>query len=143
MNKGRLWLKRMLNLAVDNGISENNPADRISQVDKVAAEDKRHPYSTGDLNCIFGSVLFGGAPPEGRIRHPSLLKAEHSRWLPVLGLFQGARLTELGQLHRTDVRYELGIHYLARSEEHTSELQSLMRISYAVFCLKKNNIKDN
>src|SRR3546814_1924240 len=27
----------------------------------------------------------------------------------------------------------------ARSEEHTSELQSLMRISYAVFCLKKTN----
>src|SRR3546814_2443498 len=27
--------------------------------------------------------------------------------------------------------------YLCRSEEHTSELQSLMRISYAVFCLKK------
>src|SRR3546814_5609044 len=27
---------------------------------------------------------------------------------------------------------------MARSEEHTSELQSLMRISYAVFCLKKN-----
>src|SRR3546814_4412650 len=30
---------------------------------------------------------------------------------------------------------------LARSEEHTSELQSLMRISYAVFCLKKKNNK--
>src|SRR3546814_4996390 len=29
---------------------------------------------------------------------------------------------------------------VARSEEHTSELQSLMRISYAVFCLKKKNI---
>src|SRR3546814_5340574 len=29
----------------------------------------------------------------------------------------------------------------ARSEEHTSELQSLMRTSYAVFCLKKKNIK--
>src|SRR3546814_6502123 len=28
--------------------------------------------------------------------------------------------------------------WLARSEEHTSELQSLMRISYAVFCLQKN-----
>src|SRR3546814_5754147 len=28
---------------------------------------------------------------------------------------------------------------LQRSEEHTSELQSLMRISYAVFCMKKNN----
>src|SRR3546814_7395194 len=29
-----------------------------------------------------------------------------------------------------------------RSEEHTSELQSLMRISYAVFCLKKKNHKE-
>src|SRR3546814_7444527 len=36
-----------------------------------------------------------------------------------------------------------GIKYLARerSEEHTSELQSLMRISYAVFCLKKKKKK--
>src|SRR3546814_4504751 len=38
--------------------------------------------------------------------------------------------------------YEAGYHVLVvlcdmRSEEHTSELQSLMRISYAVFCLKK------
>src|SRR3546814_1740750 len=31
----------------------------------------------------------------------------------------------------------------ARSEEHTSELQSLMRISYAVFCLKKKTNKQN
>src|SRR3546814_5076606 len=30
---------------------------------------------------------------------------------------------------------------LSRSEEHTSELQSLMRISYAVFCLKKKKNK--
>src|SRR3546814_1678057 len=32
---------------------------------------------------------------------------------------------------------------MMRSEEHTSELQSLMRISYAVFCLKKKNKKHN
>src|SRR3546814_6103020 len=31
-----------------------------------------------------------------------------------------------------------GLGKLLRSEEHTSELQSLMRISYSVFCLKKN-----
>src|SRR3546814_7136202 len=35
----------------------------------------------------------------------------------------------------------LGIN--GRSEEHTSELQSLMRISYAVFCLKKKNKTPN
>src|SRR3546814_958007 len=34
-----------------------------------------------------------------------------------------------------------GRHRHRRSEEHTSELQSLMRISYAVFCLKKKNKK--
>src|SRR3546814_4953225 len=37
-----------------------------------------------------------------------------------------------------DNSYALG---MDRSEEHTSELQSLMRISYAVFCLKKTNKK--
>src|SRR3546814_2564929 len=34
-----------------------------------------------------------------------------------------------------------GQHATVRSEEHTSELQSLMRISYAVFCLKKKKQK--
>src|SRR3546814_7783216 len=37
-----------------------------------------------------------------------------------------------------DTSYQLLNHSAGRSEEHTSELQSLMRISYAVFCLKKN-----
>src|SRR3546814_6865187 len=40
-----------------------------------------------------------------------------------------------------DLPFMKGLPYplVERSEEHTSELQSLMRISYAVFCLKKNN----
>src|SRR3546814_6558834 len=42
-------------------------------------------------------------------------------------------LIGIGVTARAGVRQE-------RSEEHTSELQSLMRISYAVFCLKKKNI---
>src|SRR3546814_3910443 len=41
---------------------------------------------------------------------------------------------------RTRVRHAPAIRPpVPRSEEHTSELQSLMRISYAVFCLKKKN----
>src|SRR3546814_7900222 len=35
------------------------------------------------------------------------------------------------------------VHTATRSEEHTSELQSLMRISYAVFCLKKKTDKQS
>src|SRR3546814_10436986 len=38
---------------------------------------------------------------------------------------------------------ELSLEREVRSEEHTSELQSLMRISYAVFCLKKQTNKQN
>src|SRR3546814_10211852 len=47
-----------------------------------------------------------------------------------------------GFIDRTDRILQLVDAFMpecARSEEHTSELQSLMRISYAVFCLKKKN----
>src|SRR3546814_8616415 len=44
---------------------------------------------------------------------------------------RGSPTIELGQIRRA------GAEVAPRSEEHTSELQSLMRISYAVFCLKK------
>src|SRR3546814_10159347 len=47
----------------------------------------------------------------------------------------------VGDLQLT-VRADLQRIAAERSEEHTSELQSLMRISYAVFCLKKNTIID-
>src|SRR3546814_1034847 len=53
-----------------------------------------------------------------------------------LGVFDGVE--DLGQVARTG---QFGEVVEARSEEHTSELQSLMRISYAVFCLKKKNTK--
>src|SRR3546814_4627015 len=65
---------------------------------------------------------------------------------------------ELRELHRGDRRFSGGCSLVRatrlsgaamsekpdykRSEEHTSELQSLMRISYAVFCLKKKNNKN-
>src|SRR3546814_5981794 len=43
-----------------------------------------------------------------------------------------------GEKHfRHDLNTSRGYSHASRSEEHTSELQSLMRISYAVFCLKK------
>src|SRR3546814_8463106 len=44
-----------------------------------------------------------------------------------------SNVTEIGDLESDKPLYDR----MLRSEEHTSELQSLMRISYAVFCLKK------
>src|SRR3546814_9250470 len=56
-----------------------------------------------------------------------------------LALRRGDGVQDIGQLPWTAQEAEQGDALLGRSEEHTSELQSLMRISYAVFCLKKKN----
>src|SRR3546814_9047564 len=64
----------------------------------------------------------------------------------IMGKFDCGRWLALAQDHRVTatmlvpVQYQRLMEYPGfddRSEEHTSELQSLMRISYAVFCLKK------
>src|SRR3546814_8882909 len=49
-----------------------------------------------------------------------------------------ARLLRLSS-HRAPLDEPAPLEQVSRSEEHTSEIQSLMRISYAVFCLKKKN----
>src|SRR3546814_20165071 len=69
---------------------------------------------------------------------------------PYTTLFRSVRLCRVPGLcraagvvykRRTDTwRTCHGQAFRSRSEEHTSELQSLMRTSYAVFCLKKKNI---
>src|SRR3546814_5592511 len=78
---------------------------------------------------------------------------------PYTTLFRSPRLSDqfdaagglwlLQPLYRRGARYRAAVRrvpidpapiYSGRSEEHTSELQSLMRISYAVFCLKKKTI---
>src|SRR3546814_10707823 len=48
---------------------------------------------------------------------------------------------EANRRDRESIRVRIRGERHKRSEEHTSELQSLMRISYAVFCLKKKNKK--
>src|SRR3546814_4260944 len=63
---------------------------------------------------------------------PVLNTAEYTRWLACSsGVLYGTRTPYVFSLIHVAVTRGL------RSEEHTSELQSLMRISYAVFCLKK------
>src|SRR3546814_5244850 len=47
---------------------------------------------------------------------------------------------EMDRCRHQSLGFAAGIAEHDRSEEHTSELQSLMRISYAVFCLKKKKI---
>src|SRR3546814_3015744 len=83
--------------------------------------------------------LAASIPHAARLPNPQASVAKRS---PVCGsrvtvdvdLDSAGRISALGQEVRACA---LGQASAARSEEHTSELQSLMRISYAVFCLKQ------
>src|SRR3546814_1134537 len=93
-----------------------------------------------------GSAVITALSDEGTLR-----LAAHSNNLPQMRLLANelAALNPANAMEkRLANRAGLGLNALAaelnrfgRSEEHTSELQSLMRISYAVLCLKKKNTK--
>src|SRR3546814_8341380 len=74
-----------------------------------------------------------GGTPAARLRIAREAVARHCRKDEVEGI-AGASAVCRGVCKRIDDLQK-------RSEEHTSELQSLMRISYAVFCLKKKKTK--
>src|SRR3546814_8839132 len=57
----------------------------------------------------------------------------------IIGSFIGGLILSRGDINNAPLTAMTFLVSLARSEEHTSELQSLMRISYAVFCLNKKN----
>src|SRR3546814_2441039 len=78
--------------------------------------DHRSPFARKELQCRFGGATF-------RPVMPSVLD-------DVWSCHQGS-----GFQYTVSLKTVLA---LSRSEEHTSELQSLMRISYAVFRMKKN-----
>src|SRR3546814_10688101 len=92
-----------------------------------------HAVASGGDRQRIGTDLVGGIPvsgdPVGTDDHPIDLLAAHQMRDRAIG-DQPCRDAFLLQLPGRQPR---------RSEEHTSELQSLMRISYAVFCLKKKN----
>src|SRR3546814_4521946 len=98
--------------------------------------DTRFPYTT-----LFrsGRKAASGRGPRGRLQDPRQRARVRRRAAHVdhpadrlLDAESGAAREVQAHERRRRVRGR------ARSEEHTSELQSLMRISYAVFCLKKN-----
>src|SRR3546814_10422431 len=89
--------------------------------------DTLFPYTTLFRSCRCRSSGLGS---------PQLHKG--ARDMAEFRLPKNSRIQKGGTVHKAE----------GRSEEHTSELQSLMRISYAVFCLKKkkkhtNNIKQS
>src|SRR3546814_10606228 len=92
-------------------------------------DDKRLPKvlqnTSGFLYYVSIAGITGAAAPDTNAVGNAVARIKRHTRLPVavgFGIRDGARAAEIASV--------------ARSEEHTSELQSLMRNSYAVFCLK-------
>ncbi|MVZ97888.1 hypothetical protein EUU23_09220 [Sphingorhabdus sp. IMCC26285] len=90
-------LRTLLQWAADNDYAATNAAAGIKVIDRNAAKNKRTEFSLEALKAIFESPVYatGSRPTQGR--------GEAAYWLPLLALFTGARLEELGQLHLTDI----------------------------------------
>src|SRR3546814_3888612 len=103
----------------------------IRRPPRATRTDTRFPYTT-----LFRSLL-GHAQHlharDGGADFGSADQVAHVDAADVVAFLQVGRVLRVGLAVGDRVLAD------ARSEEHTSELQSLMRISYAVFCLKKKN----
>src|SRR3546814_8171262 len=102
---------------------------------------RRPPRSTRTDTLFPYTTLFRSVPHvlarvrEGLVAQDARVVHEH---VDALEVVEGGLQDVLASLDGRDV-----VVVRRRSEEHTSELQSLMRISYAVFCLKKKKNENN
>ena len=84
----------------------SNPAADMKMRDPAEEEGGRLPYDPEDLKVIFNSPVYrdGERPRAGG--------GEAAKWLPLIALFSGARLEEIGQSLVADVKNDDGVHYL-------------------------------
>src|SRR3546814_6698675 len=90
--------------------------------------DTLFPYTTLFRSSLDQAIAIAGARVPGDVREVRWPAGDDARWT----------VTKMGS-HAATASGASTVP--CRSEEHTSELQSLMRISYAVFCLKKKTNK--
>src|SRR3546814_703580 len=132
----RFWqtLQEHAGTGVGRGISGFCGSLQLAQVlVEVPAVSHRVVHGPGDPAVLADHV--GGAARAALLLVEDLERPRHLPVRPEVGEQGEVQVVRVGErAHRID--------RVARSEEHTSELQSLMRISYAVFCLKKKKTNE-
>lgn len=93
-------LRALFAVAKTRDLIQQNPAEGLTLKDPIPAKEKRMPFDTPALVRIFSSPVFTSG------ERPDAGAGEAAYWLPLLALYTGARLEELGQLHPDDVYRE-------------------------------------
>src|SRR3546814_8862207 len=113
--------------------------DRVHRVEAQAVE----AIFVQPVQCVVNEELAYRPAPEVDRRAPRCMAifGEEIRCvgMEVIAVRSEVVVDDIDEDHQTERvrRVDQLLEFIRRSEEHTSELQSLMRISYAVFCLKK------
>src|SRR3546814_5974130 len=106
----------------------------LPDLDELIAGDADVPLARG-LDGLLGGEAHHDAPRVGE----TVFRAADNPLIPQAPVFQPQEgKCFIFQICRLSLQFTI-----LRSEEHTSELQSLMRISYAVFCLTKKKLITN
>src|SRR3546814_10535438 len=135
---------------------EQGPAwrERLQYAGHLAAHWQAHLVAVFVVDALefhpYGSSAIGGGLTEMLHNHMASTQAAEAEIRAAFAAMS-SRLGLNGGWYRSDHEWGEGLmlrarysslSIIGRSEEHTSELQSLMRISYAVFCLKNKTYKN-
>lgn len=117
-------LSGFLKWAAKNRYIAANPADGITlEVSKRQAKAvQRRPFTNDELNRLFRANAFTGCWSDLRCHTKGNHKIrDHRYWAPMIGLWTGARLNEIGQLQASDVKEFEGILYFDMTTELSDE----------------------
>lgn len=114
-------ISAVLAVAVRNGEIETNPCEGMKFALKEGEVSTRKPYDDGDLERLLASPVY----TDGQRYDAG--GGEAQKWLPLISLFSGARLEEIGQLRLVDIKSENGIVYFDMREVDETPGQSTSR----------------
>lgn len=99
-------LKAIYEVAVANDLVRHNPFTGVKLVKPKVVQKARVPFDNDDLKRIFNSSIYtnGDRPRRGA--------GEAAFWLPLIALWSGMRLEEIGQLNVDDIREADGCHFI-------------------------------
>lgn len=104
INKGRGILAAIFSTAEKNGKLAVNPFMGMEKL-PVPRGDVERPYNLAELKIIFNSPIYTKG------ERPKRFQGDSAYWIPLLALYSGARLNELGQIYTEDVGIEDDINY--------------------------------